>query len=482
MAKFSHDVIIIGGGAGGLVATVGCSRLGLKTALVERHKKLGGDCLFYGCVPSKSLLRSATVYHQANNFKKFGLPAVNTPPANLAAVNRRVQSVINTISATDSIERFEGFGAEVIIGEGRFLNEHEVRIDGKRTISAPKIVVATGSGPAHPPIPGLKEAGYITNLDIFSMKKLPRHLMIIGAGPIGVEMGMAFSRLGSKVSIIDMSDHILIKDDADMTAVVEKELTECGAACLFQGAIDRIEKKGTDKIIHYTQDGKKKRVIGDCILVSAGRVGHTATLELDKAGVNTNRSYIPTNDKLQSSMKHIYAIGDCNGKFLFTHMASAEASVIVRRVALRIGGRINYRAVPWVTYTDPELASVGYNENFAQRAGLKYDTIITPFEHNDRALAEGAAEGKIKILIDNKDKVLGVQIVGYHAGDLLTSALFAVNQRWKASTFLSPIYPYPTTGDIYKRAVGMHIAPRLFNDKVRFFLRLLHGYRGKRRG
>ncbi len=481
MAKFSHDTIIIGGGAGGLVATVGLARLGVKVALVERHKKLGGDCLFHGCVPSKSLLRSAAVYHQAKHFSDYGLPTVKLPRPDLAQVNKRVQGVIKTISDHDSIERFEKLGAEVIIGDARFLSEHQVRVDGKKTISAKNIIIAAGSGPAELPIPGLKESGYITNLDIFTMKKLPEHLLVIGAGPIGVEMSMAFSRLGSKVTIIDRTETILLKDDPDMSKVVQEEMFRCGATHICNAAIERIEGKGKSKTIHYKVDGKSKSVTGDCLLVSAGRKGNAVSMELEKAGVEIQRSFIPTNDKLQTSTKNIYAIGDSNGKFLFTHVAAAEASVIVRRVGLRAGGRINYRAVPWVTYTDPELASIGYNEMFAKADGVKYRTVVANFDENDRALAEGAPEGRIKILIDRKSKVLGVQIVGYHAGDLLAPALFAVNQKWKASALMGPIFPYPTTGDIYKGAVGNFMAPKLFNNRVRGFLKLLHGYRGKQK-
>lgn len=479
MARFSHDVIIIGGGAGGLVTTVGCSKLGLKTALIERHTGLGGDCLFYGCVPSKSLLKSATVYHNAQHFPKYGLPQLKLPKPDLAKVNGRVQSVIKHIAQHDSIERFQKLGAEVLMGEARFLSEHEVRIDGEKTISAPKIVVATGSAPSMIPIPGLKETGFITNLDVFSLKTLPDHLIIIGAGPIGIEMSQAFSRLGSKVTVITIGSTILTKDDSDMTDVVLASLCESKVDFVGNAKIEKVEKHQKQKRISLEVEGKKRVITGDAILLAVGRTANTKDLECDKAGIRVERSFIPTNNKLQSSQKHILAVGDCNGQFLFTHMAAAEASVAVRRVALRAGGTINYRAVPWVTYTDPEMASIGHNEQSAQQHSINYRTIIAPLSGNDRALAEAAPEGKIKILIDKSEKILGIQIVGLHAGGLILPALFAVQQQWKASALMAPIYPYPTMGDIYKGAVGIHMGPKLFNNTVRGILKLLHRYRGK---
>ena len=204
-------------------------------------------------------------------------------------------------------------------------------------------------------------------------------------------------------------------------------------------------------------------------------------MRCENAGVEMTRNFVQTNNKLQTSQKHIYAIGDSNGKFLFTHMAAAEASVIIRRVALHAGGTIDYRAVPWVTYTDPEIASIGHNEASASKDGITYHTVVKSFEGNDRALAEGAPEGKIKIVLDRKERVIGVQIVAFHAGDLILPALFAVTQNWKVNSFLSPVYPYPTMGDIYKGATGEYISPKLFNNTVRSILRLLHGYRGKRK-
>ncbi len=477
MSKYTHDLIVIGGGAAGLTATAGCAQLGLKVALVE-CKKLGGDCLYHGCVPSKALLKSASIYQYAKQFPRFGLPAVDLEKPDMAAINARVQKVIDQIAYHDSPERFQKLGAEPIFGNPRFISPHEVRIDGGSVISAPRIILATGSSPRAIPIPGIKEAGFLTNLDMFSLPERPDSLAIIGAGPIGVEMSHAFSRLGTKVFLLDVAPHILIKDDQDMVAVIEKKLVSEGVDIRMNVKIARVEKNGNRKTIILLAGDREEKIECDKILLSTGRQGNTENLDLDNAGVRVEKSFIVADSKLQSSQKHILAIGDCNGRMLFTHIAGAEASIAVRRFGLRLGGAMNYRATPWVTYTDPELASVGYNEQFALQDGIRYDVIQEHFTGNDRALAEEESEGKIKILIDSRQRVIGAQIVGFHAGDMLLPSLFAMGKSWKASSLISPIYPYPTMGEIYKKAVGNYMAPRLFNNKVRSILRFLYGYRG----
>ncbi len=478
MARYSHDVIIIGGGAGGLVATVGCSRLGLKTALIERHTQLGGDCLFYGCVPSKTLLKSARIYQQAQEFESYGLPALKLPKVDLAAVMARVQRVISHIAAHDSPARFEGYGAEVIQGEARFRSEHQVQIDEKTTLSAPRIIIATGSRPAVPPIPGINEVEHLTNVDIFNLKVLPQQLTVIGAGPIGIELGHALARLGSKVTIVDVAPNIMINDDRDMSTIIRHQLERCGVQFILDAKVERAEAMGSQQRLHLQKDNKSIQLVSDTLLVAAGRRGNIEMLDLSQAGIKSERGFIVTNSQLQSSAKHILAIGDCNGRMLFTHVAAAEGSVAVRRAALRAGGTMSYRAVPWVTYTDPELASIGYNEQAAQKDNISYKVIKGNLATNDRAQAEGEPEGHLKMLIDSSDRLLGVQIVGLHAGDLILPALAAVQQKYKMSQLMAPIYPYPTMGEIYKSSVGNYLAPKLFNNTIRGILRLLHGYRG----
>lgn len=478
MAKFTHDIIIVGGGAAGLTATVGCAQLGLKTLLIDREK-LGGDCLYYGCVPSKSLIKSATVYQHARDFSHFGLPEHELPPVEMPKVNERVQNVIQTIAKHDSPERFEKLGAEVRLRPVRFLSPHELRIDDSETVSAKKIVLATGSGPRFVPIPGLAEAGYITNKEVFSLPRRPDHLLVIGSGPIGTEMSQAFLRLGARVTVFDLAGQMLPKEDADMAEIVSKRVSAEGADLRLGVKIKEVRSRDGRKIIVLeTDDGGEEEIAGDEILLSAGRQGNSEGLDIEKAGVEAERSFFKVNDKLQTSQKHIYAAGDCNGKFLFTHVAGAEGSMVVRKAALHAPGKMSYESVPWCTYTDPELASIGYNETRAKQAGIDYKVYTEAFHGNDRALAEGESEGLVKVLTDKRDRVIGMQIAALHAGDLLLPGLFAQSERWKVSRLMNPIYPYPTMGETEKRLGSNVMAPKLFNDKVRGLLKFFFGYRG----
>lgn len=474
MANHTHDVIIVGGGAAGLVATVGCSRLGMKTALIER-KALGGDCLYHGCVPSKALLRSATVYQEARHSADYGLPEAQLGPVDMRAVNERVRRVVERVAEHDSPERFRELGAELFFGESWFRSPYELEMQSGERISAPKIVLATGCSPAVPPIPGLDEAGYITNRDLFDLKDLPKRLLVIGAGPIGTEMSQAFARLGSEVTLFDLAEQLLPREDPDMAAHVRSRLEADGVQLRLGVKLLKAEANGGEKALRL-ESGEV--VAGDELLVAAGRVGNVEGMNLEAAGVELRNGFIWTDSKLRTSRSHIHAIGDCNGRYLFTHVASAEASVVVRRVALRLGGAMNYNNVPWVTYTDPELASIGYNERRAQEAEIDYTVLHTPVEGNDRAQAEGKPAGAMKLLLDPKERIIGAQIAAAHAGDLLLPQLFAVSGSWKIGKLMGPIVPYPTMGELHRKAAGDHMGPKLFNPRIRGILKRLYRYRG----
>lgn len=478
MAKHSHDVIIVGGGAGGLTAAVGCAQLGMKTALIDKER-LGGDCLHYGCVPSKSLLKAASVYRSMADAGRYGLPPVEPPPVDLSAVNARVAKVIAAIEVHDSPQRFRSLGAEVFLGRAEFSSPHEVVIDGETRLSAPSVILATGSSPRAIPFEGIEEAGYITNVDAFSLPALPRRIATIGAGPIGVELSQAYRRLGAEVTILDLAPQVLPREDPDMAAFVEERLAAEGVSLRLGATVARVERSGSVKKIHVTRsDGVDEVLEVDEILMAVGRQGNTSGLALENAGVTVEKSFVVADPKLRTSQRHILAVGDVNGQYQFTHVAGAEGSLAVRRIALHAGGTMDYRAVPWCTYTDPELASVGYNEASAKAAGIDYDTIVQPFGSTDRAQAEGEPAGRMKILLDRKGRVIGTQIAGYHAGELLAPSLFAVGKRWKAGAIMGPIYPYPTLSELHRKAVSTRMAPRLFNDRVRRLLRLLFRYRG----
>lgn len=489
MARTRHDIVIIGGGAAGLTAAAGCAQLGMKTALIEKDR-MGGDCLYHGCVPSKTLLKTAGIYAEAGRFPDYGLPEIpRLPEAKAQEVFGRVKRVIETIAPHDSPERFRELGVEVILDQGRFVSEGELELGSGDRLTARNFVVASGSSPAVPPIPGLEEAGYVTNREIFSLEAFPKSLIILGAGPIGVEMAQAFARLGSRVSLVDRAGHVLPREDEDMAGHVERSLERDGVELHLSAQIEGVEKSGAGKRVHLaaaaaeTEDsssGKPRTssLEGAEILVALGRRGNTAELGLEAAGVELKGSFIAVDKKLRSSNRRIRAAGDVNGQYLFTHVAGAEGSFLVKALALHLPGSMDYSHVPWCTYSDPELASIGYNEMRAREAGIEYKTIVTSFSEVDRAHAEGFEEGVIKTLLDKKERIIGVQIAAGHAGELLLPSILAVQNRWKLSSLMKPMYPYPTMGEIHKRAAGNFLSPKLFNPRVRRIVRVLFGYRG----
>lgn len=471
--KYTHDIVIVGGGAAGLIVAAGCSGFGLKTALVEK-RALGGDCLYYGCVPSKTLLKTASVRSDAKRASFFGLPEMPLLPVDMAQINHRIQEVIRSIEPHDSPERYRAMGVDVRFSNPRFLSPHEVRLHDGTVLSGRTIVLATGSSPSVPPIPGIWEAGFITNIEAFSLERLPKTLLVVGGGPIGVELGQAFARLGSQVHIFDMAPRILPREDPDMTSMVEESLRADGIEVHTSARVLRAKKEGLVVEI----GGEEKTFEGEQILLVPGRVGNTEGLDVEKAGIIVEKGFFTTDERLRTSAKNIYAIGDCNGKYLFTHVAGAEAAVVIRSAVFRLPARMDYSQVPWVTYCDPELASVGYNETRAREAEIDYTLVEAPLKEIDRAQAEGTTEGKIKMLLDRKGRVIGCQIVGSHAGELLLPAIHAVRRRWNLMDIASPIYPYPTLSELHRRAASGELAKKLFSPKVRGLLRFLFGYRG----
>lgn len=473
---FSHDVIVIGGGAAGLSAAAGTAQLGLKTALIDRDK-LGGDCLHFGCVPSKSLIKTADYYYELKNSKELGLPEIIRPNIDIETINQRIQKIIKTIEHHDSPERFKKLGCEVYLDSVRFLDRHTVITGDGKKMSAKKIIVATGSSPRMPVVKGLVETGFITNRDAFSLKKLPTHLITIGSGPIGIELSQAFLRLGVKVSLITHSANILSKDDKDMTDYVKDDLVESGVNITFNSKILKVEKCDNEKVVHYSVDGKNYTIKGDEILLAVGREGNSEGLDLEKIGVKLKHKYIVVDKYLRSTVKNIMAIGDINGQYLFTHVAGAEASIAIKKTVFGLKSTMNYSKVPWCTYTKPEIASIGYNELRAKKDGIKYTVVEANIEDNDRAHAEGKTVGKIKVLIDKKERVIGTQIVADHAGELILPSIMTLGK--KLMTLMSPIYPYPTLGEIHRKVAGNYYGPKLFNKKIRKVLRFLFHYRGR---
>jgi len=478
MASYDYDMIIIGGGAAGLTVAAGAAQLGAKTALMEK-KELGGDCLHYGCVHSKTLIKTAKVYHYAKHLKNFGLPEVDVPPCDLGSVMNHVREVINKVAVHDSVERFQGLGVDVIFGSAQFVSDHKVEIDGKE-LSSKFFTIATGSSPMVFPIEGLQETGFVTNEEVFSMDELPERFVVLGAGPIGSELAHAFARLGSKVTLIDLVKYPLSIEDYDMAEVVIKQMVRDGIALKMSSKAKRVYRKGNQKVVVVEgKDGQEEAIECDEILVATGRKANVEGLNLDAAGVDYTNKGIETDPHMKTNQKHIYAAGDVNGKFPFTHMAGAEGSVIIRNAIMHVPGKINYNLTPWVIFTDPEIASIGYNEQRAANEDIPYDVHVEVFEEVDRALAESEYQGKMKILTEKgSDKIIGVQIAGLHAGELIASSVIAVNKGMKLSDLATQIFAYPTLSEIHKKSSGKYYAQKIFSPKVRRILKFLFGFHG----
>lgn len=479
MAQFDYDIGIIGGGAAGLTVASGAAQLGAKSLLIEREPALGGDCLHFGCVPSKTLIKSAHVYHAMKNAHAYGLPSVDVPPVEFKKVADRIRSVVATIQKHDSVERFCGLGARVEFGEARFTDDHTVDLDG-RPFSAKTWVIATGSSPVVPPITGLRETEYLTNREIFYMDTLPPSMVILGGGPIGIEMAQAFARLGSEVTVVDMASQILGKEDKDMADAVQTVLAQEGVVFHLNATVVRVRAAGGRKVVVIkTGQGAEQELSAEALLVAIGRMANVDGLGLEAIGVDLNRGGVTVDNRLRTSRKHIYAAGDINGGYQFTHAAGYEGGIVIANAVFRLPRKADYTFLPWCTYTDPELASIGMNEKAAQARGIGYTVWTEAFQDNDRGLAEGERTGQIKMLLDEREKPIGVQILGPHAGDLMSEWVAVLNGKMKLSTLASAVHPYPTLGEINKRVAGSYLAPKIFSDRIRKGLKLFFNLKGR---
>ncbi len=481
MSDYDYDVGILGGGAAGLTVAAGAAQFGAKVLLIEKAPKLGGDCLHFGCVPSKTLIRTASVWSMAARATSFGLPELQLPPVDLGAVMDRVRESIETIQPHDSPERFCGLGAEVRFGEATFVDPHTVELDGEK-LSAKAWVIATGSRPALPPVKGLAEAPHWTNETLFSQRELPQKLIVLGGGPIGLELGQSFARLGSKVTIVEFMDQIMVQEDPDIAAVIHRRLVDEGIE--IRTATKAVEARGVPGGVALTVEpaagGDQMVLEADALLVAAGRAPNVDGLGLDKAGVEFTPRGIPVDARLRTNVKHIYACGDVNGTLPFTHVAGYEGGVALTNIVMHLPRKADYTKVPWCTYVDPEVASVGLNEKRAGEQDITCRVLTESFADNDRAVAEGEREGFIKVLVDPKNtKVLGCQIVGEHAGELIHEWVAILNGGVKLSTVAGMIHAYPTLSEISKRAAGGFYTEKLFSDRTKSILKLLFGLKGR---
>ncbi len=498
MAAFDYDIAIIGGGAGGLSVAAGAAQLGARTLLIERGPHLGGDCLFYGCVPSKTLIATARARHVMANAERLGLPAVSLPPVDFALVRARIESVIMDIRGHDSIERFCGLGAEVRFGAARFVNAHEAEIEGAtgeaggtggtggQRVSAAKWVIATGSRAQIPPIPGLAQTPHLTNREIFSLDRLPERLVILGGGPIAVELAQAFQRLGSQVEVIQRGGRILSRDDADMAALVQQALEAEGVRFHLGAGFSSVSQEGGQKVVRFTQDGpdgKPRSVRGDALLVALGRTPNVEGLGLEAAGVAYSGKGIVVDARLRTSQKHIFACGDVTGAWQFTHAAGYEAGIVVAGAIFRLPRKADYTWMPWCTYTEPGLAHIGLNDTQAQKAGLKpgvdYRVVTERFADNDKARAEAETGGLVKLLLGADGHPLGVQIVGHGAGELLGEWAAVLAGKVSLTALAGITHPYPTRCESAKAVAGRVIGERLFSPTVKKALHYLFGLKGR---
>ena len=480
MTGYDYDIGIIGGGAAGLTVASGAAQLGAKTLLVEKEEELGGDCLHYGCVPSKTLIKTAHVYHLMHSGPKFGLPAISPPAVDFKEVSDRIRSVIGVIQKHDSVERFRRLGVDVMFGNPAFTDEHAISLNGT-SISARTWVIATGSSAAVPSIDGLAQTPYLTNRDIFSLETLPRSMIVLGAGPIAVEMAQAFCRLGTKVTVIQRSGQILSKEDRDMAEIVRDELEKEGVAFHMNAEVVRVGDLGCEReVVIKNMDGDSQTLTADAILVALGRSPNVAGLGLEKIDIPFDvGNGIKVNQYLRTRHKHIYAAGDVIGGYQFTHVAGYEGGVVLSNAIFHLPKKANYTHVPWCTYTHPELASIGMNEKSAQRAGFPYTVFSEEFTMNDRALAEGESAGRIKLLVDNKENPLGIQILGHRAGDIASEWVAIMNGAVSLSKIASAMHPYPSLGEMNKRLAGSVFSPKIFSGTVRKVLKFFFGYKGR---
>lgn len=479
MADYDFDIGIIGGGAAGLTAASGASQLGARTLLIEKEKRLGGDCLHYGCVPSKTLIKSAKVYHLLKNSEKYGLPSIDVPPVRYRDIVNRIKNVIDVIQEHDSEKRFCSMGVRIMYGEPFFVDPFTIDLEGKK-ITSKKWVIATGSSQGIPPLEGIYDASYITNREIFYMDELPRSVAVLGAGPIAVEMAQALNRLGCSVSIIQRSGQILSKEDRDMADSVMEVLAQEGVRFCLDSSVSRLKKSGSNaEIFIKNKNGEECKITAEKVLIALGRVPNIKGLKLENAGVEYNEKGVPVDNRMRTSARHIYAAGDVTGKYQFTHAAGYEGSIVLSNAVVRLPRKADYTFLPWCTYTDPEFAGIGLNERNAAAEGIKYSVWTEEFKNNDRSLAEGEETGRIKMILDERERPVGVQIFGPGAGDLIGEWVAVLNSRMKLSGLASSMHPYPSFCEINKKVAGNFLAPKIFSEKVKKGLKLFFHLKGR---
>jgi pyruvate/2-oxoglutarate dehydrogenase complex dihydrolipoamide dehydrogenase (E3) component len=463
------DICVIGAGSGGLSVAAAAAQLGASVVLIEKAK-MGGDCLNYGCVPSKAMIAAAKQAHLLGHGEKFGI-ANRKAQVDFEAVHDHIKGVIAAIEPNDSVERFTGLGVTVIEAAGEFADRDTV-IAGDNEIKARRFVIATGSSAGVPPVTGLDKIPYMTNETIFDQTKLASTLIVLGGGPIGMELAQAHRRLGAKVTVLEMFEP-LGKDDPELTKFVLDQVLEDGVTIHAGAKVVSVEKSRNGVAANIETPEGRQTVNGSHILVAAGRIPNVDGLNLEAAGVKYSKKGIEVTRGLKTSNKKIYAIGDVAGGFQFTHMANYHAGIVIRNALFRLPAKVNNNIVPWVTFTDPELAHIGLTEAQARERRGKISVLRWPYAENDRAQAERKTHGLVKVICSRKGHILGASIVGPNAGELIHPWSLAVSAGLKIKAMTDMIAPYPTWGEVNKRAAYGYYASSLTNPWIRRVIRFL---------
>jgi pyruvate/2-oxoglutarate dehydrogenase complex dihydrolipoamide dehydrogenase (E3) component len=467
------DICVIGAGSGGLSVAAGAAAFGVPVALVEKGK-MGGECLHTGCVPSKSLIAAARHAHAIAGAKAFGL-SLRDFAVDFAGVHKHVHDVIAAIEPNDSKARFTGLGVRVIAGAARFQDGDTVVVGDDIVIKARRFVIATGSSPALPPIPGLRETPHLTNETVFELTERPEHLIVIGAGPVGLELAQAFRRLGSAVTVLEAGQP-LAREDPECAQAVLDALAQEGIELRTGTAVARVQAVNGHVNVVVRAQGGEESIAGTHLLLATGRRANTEGLGLDEAGIRQNRAGIVVNKGLKTTNRRVYAIGDVAGGAQFTHLANHHAGLVIRNALFRLPVRVNEHIVPRVTFTDPELAHVGLTEAEARDRRIAFRVLRWPFHENDRAQAERATDGHIKIITTRNGRILGATIVGAGAGELIVPWTLGVTRKLNIRAFAGMIVPYPTLAEVGKRAAMTYFTPVLTSRFVQRMIILLRRF------
>ena len=470
-----YNLVVIGAGTAGLVAAAGAAGLGAKVALVERHL-LGGDCLNYGCVPSKALIRAARSAAEVQRAEEFGVRVPAGAQVDFAAVMERMRRLRAALSPHDSAERFRQLGVDVYFGEARFTGPSAVEVGGQGLEFA-RAVIATGARAADPAIPGLADAGYLTNETVFSLTELPKRLLIIGAGPIGCELAQTFRRFGSEVHLIQRGMRIMPREDADAAAIIQRRFEGEGIALHLGVKVVKAEKTAAGKRLMGECNGRPWNLEGDAILVGVGRKANVEGLSLEAAGVAYDANGVHVNDHLRTSNSRIFAAGDICSNFKFTHVADSTARIAIQNALFFGRKRFSSLIIPWCTYTDPEVARVGLTEAEATERGVSVDTFTAPLDEVDRAILDGETEGFARVHVrKGTDRIVGATLVGAHAGEMMGEITLAMTKRLGLSAFAATIHSYPTQAEAIKKLGDLYQRTRL-TPRVAAILRTILRWR-----